>query len=320
MRLEWLEDILAIAQTGSFSGAAEKRNLTQSAFSRRVQQIEDYVGVELFDRSRKPVHLRPMTQAQAGQIEQIAVSLRQLVTDLRRGDRAASNRIVIASQHSLTTSLAPRIIQDIQDRGEGVYVRLRSANLDECFALLLSRNADLVIAYSLPEGDSFAGDYIDTADLWSDRLIPVLRPDLAQGILAESGIAELPFVAYPHEVFFGSVMAERILPELDPRTVALPRAETALTIAALEMAAAGVAAAWVPQTLAQLALAQGRITDLSPVLPSCPLSVRVVRLKGARAPVDEVVWDHILSLSQDALAAVGEPRVSAPFEKNKPLP
>jgi DNA-binding transcriptional LysR family regulator len=298
MRLEWLEDILAIAQSGSFSGAAERRSLTQSAFSRRVQQIEDYVGVELFDRSRKPVQLRPMTLAQAGQIEQIAVALRQLVTDLRRGDRAASNRIVIASQHSLTTSLAPRIIQDIQDRGDGVYVRLRSANLDECFALLLSRNADLVIAYSLPEGDSFSGDYLETADLWPDRLIPVLRPDLAQRILTGSGIAELPFVAYPNDVFFGSIMAERILPELDPRTVALPRAETALTIAALEMAAAGVAAAWVPQTLAELALAQGRITDLSAVLPNCPLSVRVVRLKGAHGPAEDVVWDHILALRQ----------------------
>ena len=55
MRLEWLDDILAIASTGSFSGAAERRHLTQSAFSRRIQQIEQHIGVELFDRSQKPV-------------------------------------------------------------------------------------------------------------------------------------------------------------------------------------------------------------------------------------------------------------------------
>jgi DNA-binding transcriptional LysR family regulator len=296
MRLEWLEDILAIAQTGSFGGAAERRNLTQSAFSRRVQQIEDYVGVELFDRSRKPVQLRPMTLAQAAQIEQIAAALRQLVVDLRRGDRVASNRIVIASQHSLTTSLAPRIIQDIRDRGAEVYVRLRSANLDECFALLLSRNADLAIVYSVPEGDQFAGDYLETVDLWPDRLIPVLRPDLAAHILSGAENAELPFVAYPPDVFFGTIMTDRILPALGPGTVALPRAETALTIAALEMAAAGVAAAWVPETLARLGISQGRVTDLSPALPGCDLAVRAVRLKGARAPAEDLVWDHILAL------------------------
>jgi len=216
MRLEWLEDILAIAQTGSFSGAAERRNLTQSAFSRRIRQIEDYVGVALFDRSRKPVQLRPTTQAQSAQIEQISAALRQLVTDLRRGDRAASNRIVIASQHSLTTSLAPRIIQGIRDGGQDVYVRLRSANLDDCFALLLSRNADLAIVYGLPGSDTFSGDYLETIDLWSDRLIPVLHPGMAQGLLAGAALSELAYIAYPHEVFFGTILAERVLPALGP--------------------------------------------------------------------------------------------------------
>lgn len=299
MRLEWLEDIVAIAQTGSFSGAAERRNLTQSAFSRRVQQIEEYVGVELFDRTRKPVQLRAMTQGHAARIEEIAAALRQLMIDLRQGDRVASNRIVIASQHALTASLAPRIIQDIQDRGEDVYVRLRSANLDECFGLLLSRNADIAIVYGIPESDPFAGDYLESVDLWPDRLIPVLRPDLANKILHGGEMAELPVIAYPREVFFGTIMADRILPGLGPGTVVLPKAETALTLAALEMAAAGVAAAWVPETLARLAIAQGRILDLSSVLPDCPLSVRAVRLKDSRGPAEGVVWNHILGLRHD---------------------
>lgn len=296
MRLEWLEDILAIAQTGSFSGAAERRNLTQSAFSRRIQLIEDHVGVELFDRSRKPVQLRPTTLAQSGQIEQISAALRQLVADLRRGDRVASNRIVISSQHSLTTSLAPRIVQGLQDGGEDIYVRLRSANLDECLALLLSRQADLAIVYATPDpGEQLSGDYLETVDIARDRLIPVLRPDLAESW--HDGQAEVPYVAYPTDVFFGTIMAERILPRLDARSVALPRAETALTMAALEMAAAGVAVAWVPQSLASLAPA--RVADLSAVLPACELTVRAIRLRGTRSPAEDVVWSSILSLRGD---------------------
>ena len=297
MRLEWLEDILAIAQAGSFSAAAERRNLTQSAFSRRIQQIEDHVGVELFDRSRKPVQLRPTTLAQGPQIEQISAALRQLVVDLRRGDRETSNRIVIASQHSLTTSLAPRIIQGILDKGEAIYVRLRSANLDECFGLLLSRQADLIIVYSAPQlAEEISGDYLESIHILPDRLIPVLRSDLALKLGNGAAKAEIPIVAYPKDVFFGRIMADRILPLLDPGTVALPRAETALTIAALEMAAAGVAVAWVPESLARIGIAQGRVSDLSEILPGCDLTVRAVRLRGARGLAEEIIWDHILAL------------------------
>lgn len=296
MRLEWLEDILAIAQTGSFSGAAERRNLTQSAFSRRIQQIEEHIGVDLFDRTRKPVQLRPTTQAQGAQIEQIAGALRQLVVDLRRGDRVASNRIVIASQHSLTTSLAPRIIQGLQTQGEQIYVRLRSANLDECLGLLLSRQADLAIVYHAPDTEELSGDYLEAIDILSDRLIPVLRPDLAAAFVDGAAATDLPYVAYPPDVFFGRIMADRILPALAPRTTALPRAETALTFAALEMAAEGVAVAWVPLSLARARILQGALRDLSPDLPGCDLTIRAIRLRGPRSPAEEIIWDHILAL------------------------
>ena len=111
MRLEWLEDILAVAETGSFSDAAERRLLTQSAFSRRIQSIEDHVGVELFDRTRKPVQLHATTAEQRDRIAQLAGALRQLTLDLRQGAKSVGNRIVIASQHALTTALTPGLIR-----------------------------------------------------------------------------------------------------------------------------------------------------------------------------------------------------------------
>ena len=59
MRLEWIEDILAVAENGSFQMACEKRNVSQPAFSRRIRQIEQALGVTLFDRSTRPARLAP---------------------------------------------------------------------------------------------------------------------------------------------------------------------------------------------------------------------------------------------------------------------
>ena len=45
MRLEWIEDILAVLDTGSLARAAEKRLLTQSAFTRRVRRHVSFDAV-----------------------------------------------------------------------------------------------------------------------------------------------------------------------------------------------------------------------------------------------------------------------------------
>lgn len=301
MRLEWLEDILAIASTGSFSGAAERRRLTQSAFSRRIQQIEQHVGVELFDRSQKPVQLRPTTLAQSGQIEQISAAIRQLVVDLRRGDRIASNKIVIASQHSLTTSLAPVIVQGLQRDDDGVYVRLRSANLDECFGLLLSRQAEVAIVYHLlDEPDDFSEDFLETVEIGTDRLIPVCDTAISTRFQVPLAEVEIPFIDYPAGVFFGKVMASKIMPALGASALMIPKAETALTLAALEMAAGGVGMAWVPASVAQPHIANARIVDMSHTLPSCALLVRAVRLVGKPGPAETTLWSQLIEMSKPA--------------------
>ncbi|WP_202905556.1 LysR family transcriptional regulator [Cypionkella psychrotolerans] len=40
MELKWLEDFVTLADCSSFSRAAEMRNITQPAFSRRIKQLE----------------------------------------------------------------------------------------------------------------------------------------------------------------------------------------------------------------------------------------------------------------------------------------
>ena len=55
--LEWIEDFLALAETGNFSRAAEARVIAQPAFSRHIRSLEEWVGVDLIDRGAHPVGL-----------------------------------------------------------------------------------------------------------------------------------------------------------------------------------------------------------------------------------------------------------------------
>ncbi|MDL2398925.1 LysR family transcriptional regulator [Rhizobium mayense] len=299
MRLDWLEDILAVAETGSFTEAAERRRLTQSAFSRRIQQIEDHVGVELFDRRSKPIRLRPTTESQRETIALLVGQLRQLVLDLRRGDKTSANRIIIASQHSLTAILAPSIIESAQARDPHTFVKVRSANLDECFSLLLSRQVDFALLYRNPGWQHpVRPDFVETVMIGTERLVPTIGAPHAAWVRDKIMEKDLPYIAYPAEVFFGEVMERNILSKLRDECQVVAKAETALTMAALEMAAAGFAVAWVPSSLAHARISDGTLVDLSDRLPSCDLEVTAIRLvdpSGERS--EQPFWSQLTALA-----------------------
>lgn len=105
MRLDWLEDILAVLDTGSFARAAEARNLTQSAFTRRIRTIEDGIGTPLFDRARKPVQLLPNVRAREDEMRRMAADLRTLRDGLRQS--GAGRVVSLACQHAITTTISP---------------------------------------------------------------------------------------------------------------------------------------------------------------------------------------------------------------------
>lgn len=280
MRLEWLEDILAVVDTGSLSDAAERRNLTQSAFSRRVRMIEEHVGVPLFDRSRKPVQLSPATAAQEEHIRALAADLRSLVSELRSQTATAQNHIVIASTHAIATSLAPRIVQDLIGTA-GLTVRLRSANLDQCYGMLIAREADLTITYRTAL-DTTPGreGFFETLDLGTDLLIPVCAPDFKYRL-------PLPVIAYPNDVYLGMLMAR----DIKLAHAFEKRAETALTTSVLELAKAGVGVGWVPRSLAAAGLAAGAL--MQPDLPTVPLTIAAVRLTGPHADAENRAWARL---------------------------
>lgn len=52
-----LESFLTIAQLGSFAAASERLHVTQSTISARIQELEENLGVTLFDRTQRRVHL-----------------------------------------------------------------------------------------------------------------------------------------------------------------------------------------------------------------------------------------------------------------------
>lgn len=294
MRLEWLEDIVAVIETGSFNAAAQRRFVTQPAFSRRIQAIEDYVGTELFDRNHKPVRLKPTVARHQEDIRHLVTQMKDLLYELRREGREAHNRIMIASQHSLTATRVPAIIEGLSQQLD-VRVRLRSANREECLVLLMTKQVDLLINYqSAAEAAADAGEFLERANLGVEELIPVYATALLGPLNASHTRGELPIIAYPSDVFLGRIFNEEILLQIPRGEFMLRRVETALTLAALQFAIRGIGVAWVPESLARDAISDCLLCDLRGMLPSARLTVVALRLAGAHTSAENLLWDQIL--------------------------
>ena len=92
MNIKHLEHLLALADTGSFSRAAEKMFLTQSALSRSIQSLEIDLGAKVLDRIGKRNELTPLGQdvvARARHIVREAAELRQSAKLLQDGGRGS---------------------------------------------------------------------------------------------------------------------------------------------------------------------------------------------------------------------------------------
>jgi DNA-binding transcriptional LysR family regulator len=88
MNLRHLEHWLALADTGSFSRAAEKLHITQSALSRSIQALEEELGGPLVDRIGKRNELTPLGQSvleRARRIVHEAAELKQGAAVLQQG-------------------------------------------------------------------------------------------------------------------------------------------------------------------------------------------------------------------------------------------
>lgn len=88
MNLRHLEHFLALADTGSFSRAAEKLHITQSALSRSIQSLEEDLGGPLLDRIGKRNELTPLGQSvldRARSIVKEAIELKRGAVLLQHG-------------------------------------------------------------------------------------------------------------------------------------------------------------------------------------------------------------------------------------------
>lgn len=167
--LKALQAFEAASRRGSFAQGAEELGVTPSAISHQIHQLEDFLGVKLFERRAGRVELTGAGQVYSRELAQ-AFGIIGNATALV-APQSQLGHLVIATGPSFAAKwLQPRL-PDFLDRHPGVKVRISTFSATE---ELDSSRYDIAVAYALTSTTRR-----DAEPLVQERLRPLCAPELA---------------------------------------------------------------------------------------------------------------------------------------------
>ncbi len=191
METKWLEDFVSLAETRSFSRSAQLRHVTQPAFSRRIQALEAWTGIDLVDRSSYPTRLTPAGETFHAQALEILESLNATRNMMRGFQAAGQDTIEFAVPHTLAFTFFPHWLMELRQhfKGAGAFkTRLTALNVHDAVLRLTEGGCDLLIAYhhdALPL--QLASERYEMLSLGTETLAPYSKPREAVPERAKGG-------------------------------------------------------------------------------------------------------------------------------------
>jgi len=274
MELKWLDDYMALIETGSFSAAAARRHVSQPAFSRRIQLLEEWLGVTLSDRARKPLQFTPVAAANQAAFSSLVARIYEFRSTLKSESLDMAD-LTIAAQHSLAASYVPAFLKRLRHREAEHNFRIRSENRSDAVTMFMRGQAEILIAYEtaqMPCG--IPSPIAQRQVLGEDKLVLVACPALHTSLSGrrDTGPA-VPMLCFPPDSFLGQAVRLEALPELMRGHQVVVRCVSEFAMGLRELALVGQGAAWLPASLIADDLKRRRLFPLETLGRSVPMDI-----------------------------------------------
>jgi DNA-binding transcriptional LysR family regulator len=192
MNLRQLRSIATIRQQGSFAAAGDRIGLSHSAVSVQMQQLENSLGIKLFDRGKRPVTLT----AEGAQIAAIAVA----------SGNETPGSIAIGFIPTTVQNLLPRVLEALREQFPDLQVGVRSGLSGELAAALSRRELDYALlttpAVEIPE--------LQITPIASEPFYVIAPADRAASESDEELLRAMPYIAFNRRTWVGRHIAARL--------------------------------------------------------------------------------------------------------------
>lgn len=298
METKWLEDFIALAETRSFSRAAQLRHVTQPAFSRRIQALEAWTGIDLVDRSSYPTRLTPAGETFHGQALEIVGALQATRNLMRSHQAAGQDMIEFAVPHTLAFTFFPSWLSGLRETCGPIKSRLMAMNVHDAVMRLVEGSCDLLIAYHhASQPIQLDAARYEMLPLGRELLSPYVKPnDQGEPLYRLPGTPShpLPYLAYAPGAYMGRAVEQVLKQSAAP--VHLDRFyETDMSEGLKAMALEGHGIAFLPASAVRRELRSKRLVSAGEGFDTT-LDIRIYRerpgTRKAKGSVD-AFWNDL---------------------------
>ncbi|RMF42182.1 MAG: LysR family transcriptional regulator [Planctomycetota bacterium] len=170
MHLRYLKVFCDVVEHRSFSKAAAANGMTQSGVSQVVQQLEEHVGAQLLDRSKRPFLLTPEGSVFHFGCQRIVREFDSLVEEIRAVGNDVSGTVSIAAIYSIGLSYLPELQKRVRDAYPNLDVRFRFCHPDEVYRQVEQGTVDFGLV-SYPQASASL-----SAELWRVERMALVAP------------------------------------------------------------------------------------------------------------------------------------------------
>lgn len=273
LEVKWLYDVIALEECRSFTLAAEKRNISQSSFSRRIQALESNLGFSVFNRTVNPPQLTPQGRIFVGYARNMLDDMDFQISRIKGEDKLKQS-IRIDAAPSLSVLLLPDLLADYRDSPDKVFF-VESINVNDAVFNLKEGKSDFILSFYNEElmNYPFINHKIFDSSL---HLVSPCDPD-GKPLFSING-GPLPLVKYANDSYMGRQVNQVI--DRIPNTTFILTFVSSMSELLKRMILKGDAVGWLPDYSIQRELEEKKLAIMDPSL-TLKISAYVYR-SGAR--------------------------------------
>ena len=162
-----LAAFVQVAETGSFSRAAERLHLTQPAVSKRVAMLEQQLGTALFDRIGRQVSLTEAGAALLPHARLISRALEAATQSVRDLSGEVAGQLRLATSHHIGLHRLPPVLSAFNQGAPAVDVDIEFMDSEQAYERIFRGTIELAVVTLAPQAETS----LVTLPLWRDQLL-----------------------------------------------------------------------------------------------------------------------------------------------------